>query len=465
MLLKKRIFSISRSLSGGSLMIFLSSELAVAQTSFWVAQSKEYLTSAEICKIQKTVQVLLSSTSSPIPATLKQILKPLNILTTKTSSLAELLFNEGSYARVNERSKFHFRSGRKKIIELGLKYIIGGCDGRVAQQSKSRSQKRSSNLKVAAKNSKTSVTSPKLLANKPDSKTETILELNAGKALIVSIANSSVTDIRTPQSIVSIRASTPTTNSTELPPLEQSGAVVVTHDETNNTTEVAALTNDDITVSDTQSNQTVSLQAGQRVNVRNGNIGDVTEFSLEAAYKNDPILIGLGPGQKHETYLNQAPVGVQYTLKLARARTLEAIEKKNWERRVAEHKRSVLGTGRPGRGGLPRDYDGRDSGDFQSPLKVIPGVFERTGEDTATFTDGLGKVTDIGIDFGDRSISIDGNSGVANEVGLSGNNARGVVNLDNGRQIGIEVFGVNGEEPEIGDRFQGTFTDGIAPDR
>ncbi|HAC62030.1 MAG TPA: hypothetical protein DCF68_00480 [Cyanothece sp. UBA12306] len=159
------------------------------------------------------------------------------------------------------------------------------------------------------------------------------------------------------------------------------------------------------------------------------------------------------------------PLGFRVQTILTVAQNFDGIEDQKWQRRRQDFKNQFIGPGRGVRVSFPSDYDGLDSDNFPSNLDVIPGVFERTGENTATFTDSSGQMTDIGIDFGNRNININGNSGVANDVGLSGNNARGVVNLDNGRQVGIEVFGVNGKEPAIGDRFEGNLTDGITPDR
>lgn len=96
---------------------------------------------------------------------------------------------------------------------------------------------------------------------------------------------------------------------------------------------------------------------------------------------------------------------------------------------------------------------------------VRPGIFTRTGDNTANFTDINGTVTNITVDFDNQSITIGGNAGVANSLGLSGNNAAGTVVNADGTVTKVEVFDVELEEPSIGQPFLGTLTTGIAPDR
>jgi hypothetical protein len=96
---------------------------------------------------------------------------------------------------------------------------------------------------------------------------------------------------------------------------------------------------------------------------------------------------------------------------------------------------------------------------------VTPGIFTRTGDNTANFIGTDGTVTNISVDFDNQTITIDGNSGVANSLGLSGNNASGTVVNADGTLTRIEVFGVELEEPPVGQIFSGTLTTGIAPDR
>jgi len=97
---------------------------------------------------------------------------------------------------------------------------------------------------------------------------------------------------------------------------------------------------------------------------------------------------------------------------------------------------------------------------------VIPGIFTRTGGSTAIFTpaDGSPSVP-ISVDFDTGAISIDGTSGIANSVGLSGNNASGTVILEDGRAVRVRVFSIGGEEPPIGRSFRGSLSTGIEPDR
>jgi len=113
------------------------------------------------------------------------------------------------------------------------------------------------------------------------------------------------------------------------------------------------------------------------------------------------------------------------------------------------------------------DFDGQKGEPSRLIINpvVTPGIFTRTGNNTAAFTDVNGNVTNITVDFDNQSITIGGNSGIANSLGLSGNNASGTVVNADGTVTRVEVFGVKLEEPPVGRTFPGALTTGIAPDR
>ena len=469
-MLPKR-WSISRSLVIGSLVSLVWMGLAVAQKQDFRAQGNEVeLTEAEVCELQNNVKILRhqeesSDSAEPPSAKLKDILRPKDALRTAIDALAELLFNEGSYVRVDKDSIFRFLTGKRRVEQLpNSEYLISGCENRGNTENKLKTKVQWKSLALRKKHLYTAFGNPIAQTSQSSTKAETIFGLERGRALIVSIPNSSIAKIETPQSLINVRASAPAATSGLLPPLQQSGAVLVEHNANTGTTEVFALTDDDIEVSDLKGGQTVSLLGGQKVAVRNGNVGEPEEFSLETAYDSDALLAGLGPGEKHDIHIAQSPTGVQFTLNLARARTLEALRNQGWRQRKDQWQQGFLGPIRNGFEPPPESFRPVSSRDVINP-EVTPGVFVRTGENTATFTDGDGNVTDISVDFDNRSIAIDGESGISNNAGLSGNNALGTVNLENGRLVRIEVFGVGGEEPDQQVPFQGTLTEGLAPDR
>lgn len=87
-------------------VLMLGSPLAVAQNNL--------LTRAEIYKLVNKAQ-LAPKGKSPRPAKLKDTLVPLDALQTAQQSLAELLFNEGSLARLGANTIFRFVPGTRSF--------------------------------------------------------------------------------------------------------------------------------------------------------------------------------------------------------------------------------------------------------------------------------------------------------------------------------------------------------------
>ena len=129
-------------------------------------------------------------------------------------------------------------------------------------------------------------------------------------------------------------------------------------------------------------------------------------------------------------------------------------------------KRNFLRNALTGRDTGFEDFDGQKGEPSTLIIDPVvrPGIFTRTGDNTANFIDINGTVTNITVDFDNQSITIGGNSGVTNSLGLSGNNASGTVINADGTLTRVEVFGVELKEPRIGQPFSGTLTTGIAPD-
>lgn len=412
--------------------VVTASSMAILMVSSGAIAQPDTLTRAEVYRLQRNVQLLLRN-QSPRPARLADILRPLDALRTAQAAIAELLFNEGSIARVDQNTTFRFESGMRRFQ----------LSNRVALN-------------------------------------ETIFVLDDGTALILSPPASVGTQIRTPNSTILIRATAATAHSTGIraalrqpslkaivsqaeeltPPPEGSSAVMVTYDATRRSTQVFALTDGDITVTAGQGRGSVSLQGGQTVAVLQETLGRVQEFDLNAFYQAVALAAGLGPGQEPGTGDN--PPAVEATIAALRPDLLTAI--RNQERRQAGFRATFLQDALSGSEG---DFDGqrgRPAVTIINP-QVTLGTFTRTGENQATFTDTSGNQIPIQVDFGDRTITIGNQQGTSSSAGLSGNNAVGTVVLPNGQIIRIDVFGVNGEEPAENVPYRGSLTQGIVPDR
>jgi len=419
-------------------------------------RQQEILTQAEVYRLQNSVEILPRNRSAR-PARLRDQLVPLDALRTAATALAELLFNEGSLTRVDQNTTFYFRQGLRRFQ----------LDNRIARA-------------------------------------ETIFVLENGTAMIISPPNSSGTQVETPEGRISIvadalgtdalgtdaagaiadnsgvgtggssgspSASGPSASGSPAPdatapaadilvPPDHSTVAMVVHDATQHSTQVFALTDGSISVANLAGTSIVPLMGGQTVAIANGQVGQVQEFDLAAFYKSAPLAAGLGTGQ--ESRVLQEPVPVQTTLNLARVDTLAAISRQ--ARELAGFGRTFL---RDALSGSDSDFSGQRGAVNAIVINpvVTPGTFTRTGENTAVFTDANQNRIPIRVDFGKGRISINGNSGVANTAGLSGNNAVGTVVENGGRVVRVQVFGVGGNEPGIGQSFRGSLTTGIAPDR
>jgi hypothetical protein len=340
---------------------------------------------------------------------------------------------------------------------------------------------------------------------------ETIFVLESGTALVISPPEGIGTQIRTPQSRVNIVASVLPTLSEEapteaalpgffrnflatswpvpfftsrkatlnfplplaqtetpqdvelLPPPDRSSAAMAVHDPGTDTTQVFALTDGDITVSNLTGTETVPLLGGQTVFVNEGQLSDVQEFDLNTFYQTVPLAAGLGPGQ--EGVVAQQPPAVQVTLLAVRPATLAAVS--NQARRLDGFSNTFLSDALSG---TDSSFDGNEA---RSPLIIIDpqsidGTFVRTGDTTAEFiSNQLPAPVLIDVNIDNRTIRINGQTGISNDAGLSGNSASGTVIFENGEAIRVEVFDVGGdyENIDIGDTRPGRLTTGIAPDR
>ncbi|WP_066376949.1 MULTISPECIES: hypothetical protein [unclassified Anabaena] len=409
--------------------------LSILLTLSWVtptlAQTNKPLTRAELYKIIKIVELLLHNQTQR-PAQPNDVIVPKDAVRTGTSSEAQLFFNDKSLIRVDERSVFRFEPGLRRFKLRNLIAL-----------------------------------------------NEMIFKLDDGTALILSPPGSVGTAVETPESKINILAPRPaiashqphliasnksiklSQNNELYRPAQKASAVMVLHDKQRNTTQVFALTDGDIKISDQQDKKTVALKGGQTVAVKNGRVGNPQEFDLPAFYKTISLAAGLAPGQ--ENLIAQESPPVQETLKAVRVETLAAL--KNQAQRFRGFSRTFLADALNGTEGdlNPRP---RVSVRIINP-QIVTGTFYRTEGNQGVFIpdNNPNAPRNVNVDFDQRTITIDGNTGVSNNAGLSGNNASGSVINANGQITQIEVFGVNGEEPQAGIPYRGSLTTGIARDR
>lgn len=258
--------------------LFLGSCLGLIWMPGAVAQSAA-LTRAEVYRFQNTVELLLRN-QSPRQARLRDVLAPRDALRTGGQSRAELLFNEGSLARIGSSTTFRFVPGLRR-------YQIS--DG--SQQ------------------------------------TETVFQLRSGVALIVSppggFGGGLDTRIETPGGQVELLAAALPPEGAPVPEqLEFTSAAIVVYDPAAGQMQAFALTND-VRVLDASGENFVLLQGGQTVSVTNGQLGQVQDFDLRQFYRTSELAAGLGPGQ--EDLFASEPAQVQATLRAVRTETLSAI--------------------------------------------------------------------------------------------------------------------------------------------
>lgn len=426
--MRQQIWSVTQKL-------IVSTALTLSWMTPVLAQSDQLLTRAEVYKLIKIVELLLQDQTRR-PAQPKDIIVPRDAVKTGASSEAQLFFNDKSLIRVDQSSTFRFEPGLRRFKLRNLIAL-----------------------------------------------NEMIFKLEDGTALILSPPGSVGTEVETPESQISILAARPATNASQITnhpliatnkngkisqnnelflPAQKASAVMVIHDSTRNTTQVFALTDGDIKISDQKQRKTVALQGGQTVAVKNGLVGKVQEFDLPAFYKTISLTSGLGPGQ--ENVIAQESTPVQETLKAVRIETLAAL--KNQAQRFKGFTRTFLADALNGTEG---DLNPRPPVSIRiSSPQVTTGTFVRQREgNTAVFIpdNNPNSPTRISVDFDRGTVTINDNTGVKNQAGLSGNNASASVINGNGQITQIEVFGVNGEAPQPGVGYRGSLTTGVARDR
>ncbi len=223
----------------------------------------EFLTHAQVYKVVNQVQLLPNQ--KPVRrARLSDVVVPLDAIRTASQSRAELLFNEGSLARIGSSAIFRFVPGTRSF------------------------------------------------------------QLRNGTALIMSLPGQVATQIETPGGQVLAQALPPTESAgTPLnPPTPIALALAVHYNAATQTGQYFVLTNGYVTITDLQGHS-LTLLAGQTVQIINGVLGPVQTFDLRAFYGSSQLAIGLGPGQ--ERAIAQEILPVQQTLSVIRQATLAAV--------------------------------------------------------------------------------------------------------------------------------------------
>ncbi|KYC40015.1 hypothetical protein WA1_29085 [Scytonema hofmannii PCC 7110] len=427
--------------------------LALCWTTTVLAQKNPELTRAEVDKLLRMGIVdLLLKNQSPRRAALKDVIVPQDAIKTGTNSEAQLLFNEKTVARVDESTTFRFEPGLRRFQvpnRIALNEMIFKLENGTALIL---SPPGSVGTEVATPQSQISI-----LAARPATTSSSTSNLLVPAQIISLAANKSIKLSQNNNDTVKPPSTTPNL----FLPAQKGSAVMVVHNATDNTTQVFALTDGDIKISDRQLKKTVSLLGGQTVAVKNGLVGNVQEFDLQGFYKIIALTDGLGAGE--ENLVAQESPPVQQTLKAVRIETLAAL--KNQAKRMKGFTSSFL---RDALGGTEGDLNPRQPPTvrIRNP-QVLTGIFRRIDNNTAQFIPDNNPNSSIPIEvnFDKQTININGSTGVSNNAGLSGNNASGTVIERNGQARRIEVFGVNGEEPAVGAPYRGSLTTGVIRDR
>lgn len=256
----------SRSLLAGSIVSLLS------VSSAWAAS--DLLTRAEVYKLVNRAQILPNNRPAR-PARLSDVLVPQDGIQTAARSRAELLFNEGSLARVGSNAIFRFKPGLRGFqLRNGVAVIM--------------------NLPTAS---------------------ATRIETLEGQA-IAEIPPTIASNVSPPSPDIS-------PDSAEYAAYYKSStAMIVVADSSANKVEFYNLTSSPIQITDAKGTA-LFIKAGETVSVLNGTIGQVNVFDLRSLYTTSGLAAGLGNGQ--EKLLLTEPARVQQSLRGIRVATLQAL--------------------------------------------------------------------------------------------------------------------------------------------
>ncbi|MDJ0705689.1 MAG: hypothetical protein QNJ46_20680 [Leptolyngbyaceae cyanobacterium MO_188.B28] len=310
--------------AGGCLSLIWSAAAVAQQT---------LLTRAEVYRLLNQVQFIPRGQSSR-PAQLSDILAPRDALRTGNRSRVELLFNEGSLARIGSSAVFRFVPGLRRyqlpdgsiqseaIFQLrsGVALILNPSDSLGSRIETPESRIELLNTLVSQQlhppSTPLTLLPPPIQTPVAQGLIPLTLERNATlpKHLTFQQASIKVEPTLVQQPSQSAPLSAP----------DRISAVVVTHDLAAKTTQVFNLTDFEIRVSNADGSQSKILRAGQTVSVKEGEVGPIQTFDLDSFYQSSEIAAGLGPGQEDQV-LQESPE-VQAILNAIRVKTVTAVE-------------------------------------------------------------------------------------------------------------------------------------------
>ena len=284
----------------------------------------QVLTSAEIHKMIRQVQLRRSIGGIFTTARGNEILTPGNQLRTLARSRAELKFNEGSLARVSQKTIFHFyREMRRNHIrnQKGVILAMVPPGGDIAQVETPQGTAFIFPPEISQQPNK--LPSDKTAGLK-SSDLASITDYRNKSAKFVSDSNYTEKVELIQSQISPLSQSQPDNLSSDLNANFAGSALVAVADDIKKESRFFNLTPHSIIINNPQGTQTVILQGGQTVTASNGVLGKVQNFNLKKFYKTTKIAIGLGPGQ--EDLIAKEPKSVQKTIRAIRKQTLLAIK-------------------------------------------------------------------------------------------------------------------------------------------
>lgn len=273
------------------------------------------LTQAEVYSLRNIVQLMLQN-QPPRTASLQDTLAPRDAMQTGGRSLAELIFNEGSLARIGSNSVFRFVPGLRRYqlpdgslhsetvfqLQRGVALLVSPPEG-------TRAETAGGQVEFTAHDG---LIMGSVGAAYPSENRTTTIALQPVNKAVSSATN------KTPVA----QAQTPLTTEQQS---FTSAAIVISEPEALQM-QVITLT-DGVRVLDPQGETVSTLDGGQTVTVDNGQLGPVKSFDLREFYKTSAIAAGLGPDQAY--LLAQQPDAVQDVLRTLRAETQAAIARQD----------------------------------------------------------------------------------------------------------------------------------------
>ncbi|MBD2328341.1 hypothetical protein [Alkalinema sp. FACHB-956] len=236
----------------------------------WIAPAlaqSDLLRRGEVYKVVNTVQ-LLPNNRPARKASLRDVLAPRDAVKTGNQSRSELLFNEGSLARIGSNSIFRFTPGMRSFY------------------------------------------------------------LRHGTALILSPSQSiaAATQVEFPGGTV---ATLPPGDGTAVSPDQLQMAMLMVVDGSNPENpkvQILALADIDLKITNIKG-ETIILKGGEMLMITNGNFSPITTINLKLLYGSTNLALGLGEGDRHTTAIAAEALEIQKTLNLIRPSTLAVLRR------------------------------------------------------------------------------------------------------------------------------------------